>query len=796
MISTKDEICRMTGIRTGCLCFVVGCAAALYWPWPLDIATWFLLFLCLTGVAGVLFPRLVWCGGFVAGLAWTLLQSQDVLSQRLPQSLAGQAVVLVGTIASLPEQSTHRVRFLFEVQTIEDASGGVHDLPMRLRLNWYRNAAQVVPGEQWQLSVKLKEPYGFANPGGFDYETWLFSHRIGGTGYVRDTEWNRRLRDAQAHYFARLRHHLSRKFAEYSNHLQYAGPIRALAIGDRGGMSDAQWSVLRGTGTNHLLAISGLHIGLFSGFVFFLGRIGWSLLPCLSTRLPARYFATLLAMVAALGYAGMAGFSLPTQRACIMLCLFLSGTLLGRQWRISLILAVTLFAVLLRDPLSLLAVDFWLSFLAVFIIVHLCSGRQGSRWSRGQSMYRMLRLQFLIPLALAPFLLFWFQEFAAYALLANVVAIPVVGWLVVPLVMLACFVLLCLPTLAEPLLVWVDTILTFVFSWLSVIGQWPHAVWSHPAPSLWSVVLAGIGMLLLLAPRALPARGLGVFFFLPLLVPVRHVPPPGYFHLHLLDVGQGLSAVIHTQKHVLVYDTGDAWSSRFDAGSSVIVPFLRKSGLCNVDVLILSHADRDHTGGAKRLVESCPPAQLLSNASFADPVPKPCVAGAEWVWDGVHFSILHPATAEGPSDNDHSCVLRVRQKDMTVLLPGDIEALGEKHLLATTDDSSLHAEVLVAPHHGSRSSSSLAFIEAVQPQIVLFPVGHRNRFHFPDRTIMDRYRKTGARLYSSAASGSLWISRDNGLLKVQEYRRARQRFWHAIPVSLDPLEEGTKIDLE
>lgn len=826
---------HVKGMRSGLLLFSAGCGAPLLLP-ALPASP-----LCPLLLLALVLPalRLRWLrtACFIAGLAWAFYHSQQALAVRLPESLAGQTLLLHGAVVSLPDQDSRRIRFLFDVERLHDAAPGVWPAPGRVRLNWYRNRRQPgpppQPGERWQLQVRLKPPRGFMNPGGFDYETWLFSRRIAATGYVLGQGRERRLGAAQGQYFNRIRYRLRERFAEHNAEAPQHGLVRALALGDRSGISPEQWSLLRRTGTNHLLAISGLHIALVAGFVFYLARAGWSVFPFLSGRLPAPRFATAVCLLAALWYAGMAGFSLPAQRACIMLALFLSGQWLGRRWRISGILSAALAAVLLRDPLSFLAVDFWLSFSAVCIIAYLGNGRFPARRAAPSRWLQLVRLQCLIPLGLSPLLLLYFQEVSICSVLANLAAIPAMGLFIVPSVMLAGLLFLCgIDRMADPLVVLADGMLGLLFAFFSWLGQWSYASWAHPAPAPWAALLAALGLCVLFAPRALPGRGLGLFLLLPMLFPEHEAPAWGRFHLHLLDVGQGLSVLVQTRNHVLIYDAGDAWTPGFDAAGSVIIPSLRQLGLCRrVDMLILSHSDRDHIGGADSLMAACPPGVLLSNntrhsgrhsarhprgaerESAADrkpsnnirqparhsarqhtkrpalppaparqPARQPCLAGREWTWDGVHFSILHPRDdAAHRHDNDHSCVLRISQPGMRALLPGDIEAKGEQQLLAGAPGPLLAAEVLVAPHHGSRSSSSPAFIAAVSPSVVLFAAGYGNRFGFPDQTIIRRYG--AARMYSSAGSGGLRVSAASGAIQVREHRRRARRFWHA-PVSV------------
>ncbi len=765
-------------MRLMVLCFTLGCASALGLPMmPSPGRQLALMGCCLLALTR---PALHGLALFFFGLVWTLFQGQRQLESQWPEELAFASVI--GEVTSLPEQSPERVRFLFDIAEVHGPDGGRYPSPGRVRLNWYGRAAGPLPGERWRLNVKLRPAQGFANPGSFDYETWLFSRKIRATGYVRSGV---RLFSAIGWraYLPSLRYALSRRIDQLLGDNPQHGLIRALALGERSAVSRHEWEVLRATGTGHLLAISGLHIGLIAMFGFWLGRGLWSVHPALSGLLPTRYVSALSAIACALIYAALAGFSLPTQRALIMLCLFMSGILTGRRWRMSSILAAALGLILLYHPFSLLTAEFWLSFLAVSVIAWLvcCRCRLGS--GSGARWKRSLLLQMLIPIGLLPLLMLWFQEFAVYSGFANMIAIPLLTFTVVPLIFVACL-LSGVTGLALPLFELAAWFLGWLFEVLDCFRLLPLATLAHPAPGLSGAILALLGVALLLMPRGVPGRWLGFFLLLPLLFPSRDVPAQGEFRLYLLDVGQGLSALVRTRNHVLVYDTGDAWSENFDAGQRVVVPVLRNMGINRIDMLLLSHGDRDHIGGADSLLQAYPVEQVLGHRPRSGhPRHRPCVKDMEWDWDGVRFRILHPEPGLDMAGNDNSCVLSVTQPGMRVLLPGDIEARAESHLLALGTDE-LRSQVLVAPHHGSLSSSSPNFIRAVAPQFVLFPAGYRNRFGFPRAPVVERYRALGAHMYSSAGSGTIRVWRESGMIRVREYRETRRRFWLRPPERL------------
>jgi len=437
--------------------------------------------------------------------------------------------------------------------------------------------------------------------------------------------------------------------------------------------------------------------------------------------------------------------------------------------------ALALLAVLIADPGAPLLAGFWLSFGAVAVILYSVSGR----WREGRLLGQTLTLQLKITLAMLPLSLLFFQQFPLLSPLANLIAIPWVDCTVLPLSLLA--------ALAEPLGTTVQTAALDLAA-LTLDGLWRIMVWLdrwlgvvlyRPAPPLWSLGFALPGIAVLLAPRGLPGRWLGAPLCLPLLWPPLVGPEPGGFWFTFLDAGSGPAAVVQTQHHVLVYDTGPKLGATLDAGRAVVVPFLRRQGATQVDVLIISHADGQHTGGVRSLRELMPVARILTSAPEQTPIDgaEPCRAGQTWDWDGVRFQILHPPE-RGFSDDNASCVLRVAGAAGRVLLPGDIERSAES-ALAASDGMGLAAEILVAPHHGHRNQSTPAFLNAVQPRYILLATGYRNRYGYPRPDTVARYQATGATLLDPADEGALTFRVEPGrALEPERYRRDQRRYWH------------------
>lgn len=714
-----------------------------------------------------------------AGFWWAWWIAAAILAQELPAELEGKDLIAEGVIASLPAVNDERSRFEFALERLSD---GDHDLahPDRIQLSWYgRERPALRAGERWRFTVRLKRPHGFMNPGGFDYEGWLFRHRLRATGYVRPDGEARRLPSTPYAYpLLRTRQALADDMEQAMAGRRYAGIVEALAIGESRDIDAGQWEVLTATGIVHLVAISGSHITLIAGLAFFVARRAWLLWPRLALRWPAPKAAAVAALAVAAIYSGLAGFSVPTQRALIMITVVMIAVLRQRATRPSQILAVALLLVLVWDPLAVMEAGFWLSFAAVAVIFYGMGARLGARglwWHLG-------RTQLLVAVGLLPLMLVLFQRVSLVSPLANLVAVPWVSFVTVPVTLIGAALAPWWPAAAT----WVLALADATLAWLWPLLQWltdsGFAQWSQPAPPAWTLLPAAAGALLLLAPAGVPGRWIGLILLMPLMVvaPVR--PPPGEAWLTLLDIGQGLSAVIRTADHSLVFDTGPAFSESFDAGAAAVAPYLRTVGVGRVDTVIVSHGDNDHIGGFKSLVKQVAIDAVISSvpakvAPLAAQV-QDYHAGQRWQWDGVDFEIIYPIPELGTRGNDASCVLRVSTPGAVMLLPGDIEKRSEKALLAAAP-ALLHADVLVAPHHGSNTSSTAPFLHAVRPRYALFAVGYRNRYGFPKTQVVERYRSIDAQLLESAAEGAITVRISPGRVAAPEsFRRQARRYWH------------------
>ena len=710
-----------------------------YWRW---------LFLCL-------------------GLLWAVVFAMIRLDDRLPVALEGLDIPVQGIVADLPEQNEKRVRFDFIV------TESAQQLPAKLRLSWYYPELPVKAGQHWSFSVRLKRPHGSFNPGGFDYERWLFTEGVGATGYVRPSPKPVLLgRESAWTSIAVWRQNITDRLAVIAGDRPNLALIKALTIGDGSGITQHQWDVFRKTGTTHLVVISGSHVGLIAGLVYFLvlklwagtGLLAWS---------PQRV-AAVAAMLTAVFYAGLAGFSVPTQRSVIMLAVVMLAIFLQRNTRPFNTLAVALFAVLALDPLAALSAGFWLSFLAVSLIVYTIAGRLG----QPGYLLEMIKINWATSVGLSPLLLFFFQQVSLVSPLANFIAVPVISLLAVPVALLGVLLMYGLPSVAGPLFFAVDSVLQGLWWLLSVLSEWPIAAINQAQPSVWALLYTIPGILLLLAPAGMPARGLSLVLFLPLVFTAPQKPEPGAIKLTLLDVGQGLSAVVQTVNHWLIYDTGAKFSAESDMGQSALLPYLRQQGAGRIDTLVISHGDNDHIGGAVSLMNGLPAAQVLTSAmpQLSAYAPVKCAAGQSWDWDDVSFMLLSPQQAF-VSNNDNSCVLKILSKQGAVLLTSDIEAAAESWLVATYGNK-LKADVLIAPHHGSKTSSTLAFLQAVQPSVVLIPAGYRNQFGHPHEEVLQRYRQINAHWRNTADSGAITLSVQDGGWIVQSMRDTDGKYWN------------------
>lgn len=709
--------------------------------------------------------RLLAC--LLAGFLWAQLAAVQYERHVMPESLANATWLVSGKVVGIPRHDDEVQKFYFQVKHID----GLGDLPVKLRLSWYHPRQRVNAGELWQLQLRLKPPHGFMNPGGFDYEQYLYRNNVHGTGYVKRSDNNQRLAPASSWYLDSIRQHISDWIQQHSPG-DYAGLLAALAVGDKSAIQANQWDTLRGTGTSHLMAISGLHIGLLAGIGFWLGRrftpARWL------QHWPAQQTGAIAGFVLALVYALLAGLSIPTQRALVMVLVVLGGVLFRRPTRPSHTLSVALLAVLLLDPMASLDLGFWFSFLAVAMILFALASRQAG----GAKSRNWFRIQLFISLGLMPVTLLMFQQASLVAPLANLVLIPWVSLLVVPLVLLGTLVLLLAPGLAQNLFLLADWAMGLIWPLLHGLSQLPFASLSMGAAVIVDTLLAMAGMILLLAPAGFPLRPAGVLLLLPLALNRPAAPAPGHYRLSVLDVGQGLAVHVQTHEHNLLFDTGASWGEDYDLGKMVVLPYLLHENVKRLDTLLISHGDNDHIGGARSVLAKEPVGELLGQdiEKLPHQHKRRCRSGQHWNWDGVNFDILNPVGGE-TSPNNHACVLRISNGQLTSLIPSDIEKPVEQRLLQQMR-AALAADVLLAPHHGSHSSSTLAWIKAVAPHWVMVSAGYHNRYGHPAVDVVARYREQGSQVLNTAQLGMLRMDSEQPDTNPVAWRIQHGRYWH------------------
>lgn len=740
----------------------------------------------------------------ILGFVWALFRAHLVLDIALPTELEGKDIQLTGVISSIPQTDKDKTRFEFDIEKTNLAQAlsskpipALDEFNAKVQLSWYNNyknsrsksknkpstqqPLRLKAGQRWQFWVRLKQPHGFMNPGGFDYEGWLYQKKIRATGYIRlkgKNGYTAKLIDHQVESYPVLlmRQKLYDKLKEILDTPDYAGILLALAMGERNDITQEQWQVFRATGTSHLVAISGLHIGLLAGFVFFLAKRVWPYCGSAALYLAAPRAAALIALVIGAAYAALSGFAVPAQRALLMLAIVMLSLFWLRKVKSAEVLSLALLAVLLLDPVAVLSIGFWLSFAAVSIIAVVAF----SRVNHLQNRLIWIRLQWRISLVLVPVLLFFFQQASLVSPVTNLVAIPVISFIVVPMVLLAVIITTISGDFASVLFSLADTVINLLWWFLSHLSVLPWSQWQTLKPEPASFLLAVIGMILLASPKGWPGKYWGFVLLLPLIWPKQNILPHAEAEITLLDVGQGLSSVIKTKHHTLVFDTGAKYSQKFDAGAAVVLPFLRQKNIKHIDMLILSHQDNDHRGGYGSIKDKIEVLDLLS--SHKEPGSRPCLMGQHWTWDGVYFEILNPSAVikKQQKRNNASCVLKVSVNKENILMTADIEKKAEFELV-NSQKSKLQAKYLVVPHHGSKTSSSGIFLDAVQPEYAFIPVGYRNRYRMPHADVLLRYQNRQIKILQTAHSGAVTIKlgQKNNSFEPKAYRKQFSKYWNS-----------------
>lgn len=753
------------------------------------------------------------CAAIALGFGATGLRATAFQVRALSPALEGRDVFVTGVVTAMPSRTEDALRFVLNVESAQ-LDGQPVALPQKLYLGWYagfarrqthsdladpqwglaRQPQRLVAGDRWNMTVRLKAPHGASNPHGFDFELWLWEQGIGATGYVRAGANDAapvRVSSSWAHPIERARGHVREAIFARVSERAVAGVIAALVTGDQDAIERADWDVFRATGVAHLMSISGLHITMFAWVASLL--LGWlwrnsvGLTPALCLAVPASRVGAYGGVLLALLYALFSGWGLPAQRTLCMLATVVFLKQSGKQWPWPHVWLLAMGVVVAFDPWALLSAGFWLSFVAVGVLfasdpsaadktpddLEPVTWRQRFFGRLGN----LVREQWVVTVALTPLSLLLFNQVSVVGLLANVVAIGWVTLVVTPLAMLG--------VVWAPLWSLAALAVQALMALLQNLASWPFATISMAQPPLWAALFGVAGGLLLAMRLPWRWRALALPLVLPVFMWQPQRPAAGQFELIAADVGQGNALLVRTAQHTLVYDTGPRFSRESDAGQRVLVPLLRALGE-RVDTVVVSHRDADHSGGAPAVLAMQPQAVLLS--SIADDFALQqvrratrCVAGQRWRWDGVDFEVLHPQASDyerQQKPNAVSCVLRVSNGAKTALLVADIERAQEA-LLVRTAPSQLKADVLLVPHHGSKTSSSPEFLDAVQPAWGLVQAGYRNRFGHPAPSVIERYTERKIQVVNTASCGAAtWSSAtpENMLCDRDQARR----YWHHV----------------
>ncbi|MCU0769708.1 MAG: DNA internalization-related competence protein ComEC/Rec2 [Burkholderiaceae bacterium] len=746
------------------------------------------------------FLALACSGMFAAGFASAGWHAHWRLADELPAGDEMRDVVVTGVVASLPMRLERGVRFEF---TVESHAADV-EVPGRVLLAWYTPGEPVQPGERWRFVVRLKRPHGALNPAGFDVEAWLLERDLRATGYVRAGSLPppQRLQAMvwrPALMVERSRAWLRDRLLATLQTQPYGGVLLALVLGDQRAISREHWTLFNRTGIAHLVSISGLHITMIAALAGAVAGGLWRRVPALLQRAPAQTAGVLSGLVAALLYALLAGWGVPAQRTVLMLACVAAAWLWRRRMTPGVALAMAAAVVSAWDPWAVTAAGFWLSFGAVAAIVWVVQGRPagGGRWTT--ALRTAVHVQLAVTLALVPATVMLFQQVSLVAPLANALAIPLVSWVVTPLA-LAGAAIAALPQPLALLAVPLFDVAHAVFAGLAtVLGQLAQPAWAAvavpaPPPLLGALAVAGVAWLL--APPGWPLRRLGVVALLPLAVWPGERPGAGELWVAALDVGQGTAVVLETRSATWVYDTGPGYTAESDAGERVVLPYLRSRGIAALDGLVVSHLDRDHSGGAASILRGIEVRQRLTSidpghAVLAGFEAERCEAGQVIASGELTLQVLHPTRADYARrrpTNAMSCVVLARAGDAAVLLTGDIPATDEAALAAR--EPGLRAEWMLMPHHGSNSSSSRELLERVRPQVSVAQAGYRNRFGHPDARVLARHADAGiAVVRTDHAGAAQWRFAPGRDVELRAWRVHARRYWHHQPASTGDDEE-------
>jgi competence protein ComEC len=719
----------------------------------------------------------------IFGFLWMLWHSTAILTQRLPVVIENKPVILIGTIVGFPRNTAKYRQCVLAVSQLKIA-GIIQPFQARVRIRWNlpknlpAGFPRFTPQQTWQLTARLHPVHEVLNFDVPDYSNILFQQRIRAIGQVERTTRPLLLATASRLSIDLWRYKIMLKINKLLPDNPLRGMIIALTLGEGRGIEQAHWQLFRNTGIIHLVVISGSHISLIALLIFGIMSGIWRYTGRLTLWLPAPQAAAIVSLLAAIGYTLLAGASIPTQRAIIMVTVVIINKLLARQTPSFDLIAIALFLVLLYDPLAVLSNGFWLSFSAVAAIIWVLHGRRTSSSRAYQLFHDTLMTQWSVFAVLFPILLLYYGTFPLNSFIANLVVIPWFNIVIVPLSLLGLGLIAIAPELATACLEFSTVILHGCLSFLNSLSQFNWLVQTTAPPTGLSIAIAGVGIGFLLLPRGFPARWLGGILLLPILFSPTMQPRPGEVWFTLFDIGQGLAAIVQTQNHTLIYDTGDKRGDTTMA-DRVIIPYLRARQIHQVEMLMVSHSDADHASGVATLQQNIKIIQTLSSDLQRIPHSNLCQAGQHWTWDTVEFRVLHPDKIDDySSSNNRSCVLKIQTGKHGILLAGDIEGVVENQL-SRHYPYILQAEIMVVPHHGSKTSSSPSLLQVVKPQFALISSGYRNRFRHPRPEIVARYQSIGTTVLNTAETGAIAFTLSEQHISPPRLARVEMhRYWH------------------
>lgn len=663
------------------------------------------------------------------------------LKTHLPDTALAQVVTVVGDIVSLPEQLNYGKRFELKTRQIAEATA-----IYKLRLVWPGYSPVLAPGQRWRLQVKLKPPHGVSNPYGFSQTEWLFAHGIQATGYVIRASTNQLIDDSFWRApLTRVRQYLAQQIERQLPNNSMIGLITALAVGVRDQITESQWQTMRGTGTNHLMAIAGLHIGFVAGSVMWLMNFLWRRWPAAMLWLPAQQAAAIAGLLAAIIYSALAGFALPTVRAVIMLAVFLMSLLWRRRLPPWQAFMLAMLVILILQPRSVMEMSFWLSFGAVGTILYAHYGRMAA----GSGLWQWSKLQWIVAVGLLPLSVLFFHQIPIAGIIANSIAIPWVGFIVLPLSLIGTDLTPIFPLFAGCLLQLAVSALALMWHILEWIAAESWLQWYPAAPSIMVFIFSYIGILLLLAPRGMPTRWLGIVWLLPLFIWKPSAPIDNEVWMTLLDVGDATAMVVRTRHHILLYTAGIRHGSGLDLIATTIEPFLLSSGLNQVDVWIDNHRILRPDVSFEQRFKAVKIKHYLSNTALQKN--NYCQQSLGWTWEGVNYQFL-PMVQAGIAP----CILQIKAGQQTWLILGELNKSQAVWLQMHKADL-LPADLLITPGHGNSKTEVPALNAMIHPRYVFYSVAYLNRFHFPSAEVLANWQRLGAKVMTTAESGAIMI---------------------------------------